>query len=188
MGYTQYFAYQPQAAQWRDAWPRICTDAQVIIDHAPIPLACGLGDGSPIVDGRRIWLNGVADDAHEDLLIHAPSDGVRELGRRRPHSPGNGDYLWAFTKTNRKPYDAVVGAVLIRAARHAPNTFAFASDGDWDEEWEHGAGDGAPVSARALVRELFGEDDLPDLTTDYMSGRIGPDGLFDAMPALRVVR
>ena len=40
----------------------------------------------------------------------------------------------AFCKTNWKPYDPVVCAILIRAHRHLPDIFVFNSDGDWEDE------------------------------------------------------
>lgn len=62
-------------------------------------------------------------------------------------------------KTNRKPYDVAVAAVLLRCTVLLPDVFLIRSDGAWDAEWAHGAAQGngpALPSARNLVGALFG--------------------------------
>jgi hypothetical protein len=66
-------------------------------------------------------------------------------------------------KTNRKPYDAAVAAVLLRCALLLPGVFLVRSDGAWDGEWAHGAARASGIalpSARDIVGALFGS--VPD--------------------------
>jgi hypothetical protein len=63
-------------------------------------------------------INGVGAESHENFIIN------RE------------DLSWNFCKTNFKPYDAVVTAVLILARYTFPD-FHLSSDGAW-KEWENG--------------------------------------------------
>jgi hypothetical protein len=178
MGYTNYWSYDPQAEQFQEAWPKMVADAQRIAERAGVPLGDGLGEvypmdnpmdpgGRPEFGPDRIWLNGVERDSHETLLIE------REPSERPswPGAPGGDRYVWAFCKTARKPYDLVVGAILLRCAQLAPDAFVIGSDGEWNSEWKFGAEafnrprldptPPAPGSIRRLVADLFGSDECP---------------------------
>jgi len=114
LGYTQYYyaasKWRPTKRQWK----------QLLIDTDAIIVASAVGveriykydpDGDVI-----IWLNGFGDDlGHETFILQRKSDDNE------------------FCKTDRKPYDVVVAAILIIA--HTMG-LAVSSDG-WleEEEW-----------------------------------------------------
>ncbi|PYI04727.1 hypothetical protein BO78DRAFT_431058 [Aspergillus sclerotiicarbonarius CBS 121057] len=122
MGYTHYFHIRDEKSpEWRAAWPQLIHDAQRIIDNAYVPLTGPTDDDNeatpPIVDKKKgIYLNGVGEDAHEPLVIQG-----RKYGS------------FGLTNTARKPYDAVVCCILLRAFMSAPGQFTVRSDGDWDD-------------------------------------------------------
>lgn len=139
MGYTHYWTQRRNftVAQWQD----ICTDIRAIVDYsqnlAGIPLADGMGDGGtkPDVSDEAIAFNGLGDDSHE--TFHIARKRVLESWQT-PDRLG-----WAFCKTARKPYDAVVTACLCYLstvtrkedpATHEPligsEAFSVTSDGD----------------------------------------------------------
>lgn len=70
------------------------------------------------IEPDYLSINGVGDESHETFII-----------RRK-------DLTWDFCKTARKPYDAVITAVLILARYTFPD-FSVSSDGDW-EDWSIG--------------------------------------------------
>lgn len=138
MGYTHYFDAKRNTpnSEWELAFPQIVADAKLIVAAAAshgIKIAGGQGDGEPTIGPDYIWLNGEGDESHETFVLKR----------------GQVESWDTFCKTARKPYDAVVCAILIRAATHAPNSFAVQSDGRWDnEEWQ---------TARKLVESIFAE-------------------------------
>lgn len=76
----------------------------------------------------HLAFNGVGDMAHETFVLAA------EIG--------SDDYFvhgekFSFCKTNGKPYDAVVVAMLIAMKAIAPDVFRISSDGDIDD-WQPG--------------------------------------------------
>lgn len=61
--------------------------------------------------------------------------------------PGRGkNQAFGFCKTNHRPYDRAVTAVLLRCHLLAPGAFTITSDGDWDQDWRQ---------ARTIVETLF---------------------------------
>lgn len=75
----------------------------------------GFGNGEPEVNNERIWLNGDGDNSHETFLLTF-----------------NEFSSFDSTKTNRKSYDQIVKACLIKARQLliiAPWSF----DGDMTE-------------------------------------------------------
>jgi len=181
MGYTHYFAYDPNAQSFVAAWPQMVSDAQRITSHVQetlaIRLADGMGEGAPEISERRIWLNGPAagDLGHETFVIDpAPwriwneqaalgHEDWAEYERAQFKARG---FLTGFCKTARKPYDIAVTSTLLRCRHLAPDAFVIGSDGDWQREWQHGAThwdagcekDHAPVS---LVDALFAQVETP---------------------------
>lgn len=119
MGYTHYIRGP------RTITPALVKDVQDIIAVAAtqgIVIAGWDGTGSPIVSTDEIRLNGLAPELdHETLVISPEATG------------------FAFCKTARKPYDAVVCAILIRTAELNPG-LEVSSDGDWNEEDEWSIG------------------------------------------------
>jgi hypothetical protein len=123
VGYTHYWKNREfTAAEWaamRDAAQRIAARAS----GQRIKLAGWDGAGRPVIDADEIALNGRGDESYESFRI------TRNAGDD-------------FCKTARRPYDAVVVALLTVAARVGALTWT--SDGD-SEDHEAGI---------ALAREL----------------------------------
>ncbi|PKS05431.1 hypothetical protein jhhlp_008807 [Lomentospora prolificans] len=134
MGYTHYFEVHGwKSVQWQICWPLLIQDARLILEAADV-LVGGPGNGAgevtrPVVDiDEGIWINGVADDQHEDFV----------LGRKSRDG---------FCKTLMKPYDLVVACILLRAYMLAPVNVTVSSDGNWDQkEW---------LAARRLYESLW---------------------------------
>jgi hypothetical protein len=131
MGYTHYWQIgrpiEPQE------WLAITQATHQIIDHAAalgIGVAGWNGEGEPVIGEGEIRLNGADDDNYETFAIIA-----------------NEPTPFDFCKTGRRPYDAVVGAVLLACRRVLPpDAFALNSDGNWDRDWlAHQDGGVAPV-------------------------------------------
>ncbi|KAI9930252.1 hypothetical protein MW887_012065 [Aspergillus wentii] len=142
MGYTHYFRVRDwRSKEWQSAWPQLVQDVQPIVDAADVPITGPDGEDEdtvtpPLADvDKGIELNGVADGGHEWLVINK-----KEATR------------FSFVKTVRKPYDAVVACVLLRAYMLAPRQFKLSSDGFWDErEW---------IDARQLYETLWPDETL----------------------------
>jgi hypothetical protein len=157
MGYTHYWSVRRADRAYAEAWPRIIDDTRRIIDAVRtigVVIAGPDGHRRPILDpDEGVAFNGDATtDLDSDAFTLKPPTSV----------PGPG---WAFCKTERRPYDLAVAAVLLRCRLLLPGLFLIASDGRWDREWSHGvlpaaAGAGQAVGARQLVSDLFG--DVPD--------------------------
>jgi hypothetical protein len=131
MGYTHYWNGRYHLTK------NLVEDVKSIIAKARedgIVLGDWEGNGEPEVSTRLISFNGSAA-RHEDFETAAFADDSKGFG---------------FCKTGRKPYDVVVGAVLLRI-RHYNRNFRIESDGDWDNESEW-------VPVRALYRKVFGEE------------------------------
>jgi hypothetical protein len=153
MGYTHYWDAPTAHLDYAAVWPGIITDTRKIITAvraAGIVIAGPAGRRRPQLDAGGIALNG---DATSDLdcesFILAPPGLAPSVG----HS---------FCKTERRPYDLAVAAVLLRCHLLLPGTFRIWSDGGWDREWLHGVIPPAPdarhlvPSPRRLVADVFG--------------------------------
>ncbi len=177
MGYTNCWAYQPTHPAYANAWPTILDDTRTIINRvrkAGIVIAGPDGHCRPILDPTDgIGFNG---DATSDLdceafQLLAPLSAIR---RGTPTAT-------AFCKTNRKPYDLAVAAVLLRCVMLVPEAFAIASNGRLEREWTHGAmafdpAQPAELGARAVVAELFGTAPVDSPLRDTLAGiRFGVD-------------
>lgn len=118
MGYTHYWK---GTGFTTEQWDALRAHTLAIIVKAAergIMVADGFGENSPVVDGKHIWLNGVGFDSHETFRLTPSATGFE------------------FCKTNCKPYDQVVTAILIVAAYLNPE-FEPSSDGEeWD--WQDG--------------------------------------------------
>ena len=110
MGYTHY--WKVSTAFTDEAWNNLKRDALELFANTTIPLADAWGDPgtTPQVDDDAIAFNGVGDDSYETCYITRKST------------------LLAFCKTNHKPYDSVVVAVL-KLARQHNNSVELSSDG-----------------------------------------------------------
>jgi hypothetical protein len=117
MGYTHYWTAAPIA---NVAWPKVQADFRKLFRAAKsdgIKLGDAYGEkAKPDVGADEIAFNGLGDESHETFLIS-------------PWETGFG-----FTKTARKPYDAVcVAALVYLAAKHG---YEVTTDGeaiDWFE-------------------------------------------------------
>ncbi|URP22101.1 hypothetical protein SEA_BIG4_343 [Microbacterium phage Big4] len=132
MGYTNYWS-----------GPRVITedalaDIEKIIAESGVPITGWNGEEGtePTLTLELININGVGDDSHENFGVSAE---------------GRGDIDWGFCKTARKPYDKVVGAILLRIREDSPQ-FIISSDGRWGTEWR---------AARRLFTKVTGRDPIP---------------------------
>lgn len=122
MGYTHYF---PRLT----ATPEVIEEARKIIAATSVTICGPKGQGLPVLNETDgIVLNGfrVAGEAYETFHLR---------GTKEPHYPD----MWTFCKTEQKPYDEVVTAILIAAAVRAMDSTvtAFRTDGRWDN-WAAG--------------------------------------------------
>lgn len=130
MGYTHYWT--PGKAKLT---PTLVTEIESIISHAEaegISIAGPSGYGTPIVTQAEVALNG-SEELEQDYESFI-------------YSPGGG---WSFCKTARNPYDAVVGAILLRLLASGQLS-GFNSDGGFEDVVDWG-------DARALYYLAFNE-------------------------------
>lgn len=117
MGYTHYF----EGIGFLD--DETLAEAKLIMTAAAnkgIVIRGWDGNDAPFIEDGFISLNGdeSTDNDYESF----------EIGR---------DKKWSFCKTARRPYDAVVGAILIAVKQHQPDA-KITSDGNWDESPDWG--------------------------------------------------
>lgn len=133
MGYTHYWNGNGSK---RDVskFAEFSTVARIAIDLATsrgIELGDLMGEGGePEVTEKRVAFNGVGDDSHESFVV----------------TPDQTDF--EFCKTNYKPYDVVVVAVLVLFKHFFPE-IKFSSDGDLSELAE-----GVALASEALGETL----------------------------------
>src|SRR4051812_32854639 len=113
MGYTHYWHTQNQGIP-QPAWEAICKDTRSLIAALPkrstsygIAWEDDKPRKAPEVSAELIRFNGKGDLGHETFCFE-----------RAPTGDSDGT-AFAFCKTARKPYDLVVCAVLMVAAKHA---------------------------------------------------------------------
>ena len=114
-GYTNY--WQQSEDFTSSEWSKIVRLAKATIKKAEkqgIVIRDGWGKGRPVVNNREISLNGDAENNldHETFYI------TKKLKDD-----------WSFTKTARKPYDAVVATILVGIKKIAPKKFKPSADG-----------------------------------------------------------
>jgi hypothetical protein len=113
-GYTNYWEQSEDFTS--SEWSKIVRLAKATIKTAEkhgIVIRDGWGKGRAVVNNKEIYLNGDAENNldHETFLI---------TKTKRP---------WGFTKTARKPYDAVVATILVGIKKIAPKKFKPRADG-----------------------------------------------------------
>lgn len=113
MGYSHYWTLKNGIEQTK--WEKFLHGARQIIETAD---AAGikLEDKST---ASAIFINGVSAGAHEDFVITSEDVG------------------YGFCKTNEKPYDTVVTAILIHAKAIFGDEILITSDGAW-HDWDSG--------------------------------------------------
>lgn len=129
MGYTHYWKSNINGVSKVIDWESAIEDCKKIIESCGIPLdieAC---------DDECICFNGVGSNAAETFLI----------GFNEPSS---------FCKTYRRPYDAVVVAILARMAE--VEGFTVSSDGS-PNDWEEGVALATKILGRKVVCPTFNE-------------------------------
>jgi len=112
-GYTNYWDHTEDFTN--PEWSKIVRLAKAAIKTAEkhgIVIRDGWGKGKPIVNNREIYLNGDG----EKNLDHETFRITKKV------NPG-------FTKTARKPYDAVVATILVGIQKIAPKKFKPSADG-----------------------------------------------------------
>ena len=126
MGYTHYFKDVTST-------PQLAQAAREIVNASDVSICGPDGTGMPRISDYEIALNGDANEGgdHETFWLPSAPDGFN------------------FCKTARKPYDEVVGAILIYAiCSGSPGSENISSDGTIAEaEW---------VNSIALYEKCFG--------------------------------
>lgn len=128
MGYTHYWTI---SSPDREAFGRLALDTKQILETTSVKICGWDGTGDPEITEGRIAFNGDAstEDDYETFSIESEEQG------------------FSFCKTSGvRPYDAVVCAVLLRAADIYGDAIEVKSDGDWPE-WQDG---------RDLYAKVFG--------------------------------
>ena len=116
-GYSNYWDHTEDFTN--SEWSKIVRLAKAAIKTAEkhgIVIRDGWGKGKPKIDNKEIYLNGDGEKNldHETFRI------------TKKHNPGS---PWGFTKTARKPYDAVVATILVGIKKIAPKKFKPRADG-----------------------------------------------------------
>lgn len=111
------------------ATPEVIADAGKIIAASPVTI-CGR-------DGRVLPILNEADGVRLNGF-EAAWEAYETFHLRETKAPPYPD-MWTFCKTERKPYDVVVTAILITAAVRSMESDAgrLRSDGQWDN-WAAG--------------------------------------------------
>ena len=114
-GYTNY--WQQSEDFTNSEWSKIVRIAKAAIKKAEkhgIVIRDGWGKGKPVVNNKEIYLNG---------------DGEKDLDHETFRITKKLKDDWGFTKTARKPYDAVVATILVGIQKIAPKKFKPRADG-----------------------------------------------------------
>jgi hypothetical protein len=151
MGYTHSW-HAPRNYTAKD-WALIVADVTSILNEvqhvAGIPLANGMGDRgtSPEINDKWIGFNGVGADAHESVHIR----------RTRLKDEWGGRTGSDFCKTDRKPYDLAVTAVLayLGSVEHGGKVWSVGTDGS-GRDWLAGV-----ALARKAVPQYANVIDIP---------------------------
>ena len=141
MGYTHYWKRPRNNFGSPEMFGRLALDAKKIIaqgERDGIRIRNAYGEGEPEFNEARFGINGDAlgtrtevsgalapnDLAHESFIW----EGIPSISEWRKDEPETFD----FCKTAYKPYDVVVGAILIRAKHIYGYCVSISSDGDWE--------------------------------------------------------
>jgi hypothetical protein len=139
MGYTHFFHQRRNVSPLE--WMNVSAMARRIIAASPAPLAreYDTPDVPPVVSQTLIAFNGIGSDGHETFY----------LPRERPPQKtweALEDRGFMFCKTNMKPYDVAVVAMLHVLHEVCPSAFVISSDGD----------EGDLAEGRGLAEACFG--------------------------------
>ena len=114
-GYTNYWEQSEDFTN--SEWSKIVRLAKATIKKAEklgIVIRDGWGKGNPVINNKEIYLNG---------------DGEKDLDHETFRITKKLKDDWSFTKTARKPYDAVVATILVGIKKIAPKKFKPRADG-----------------------------------------------------------
>ena len=153
MGYTHYFTRPTKNAGSAYMFGKLALDAKKICEYANqngIRVRDAFGNNEPNFTEFDFSINGDAE-AGEDYETFYWA-GIPE----HPPARKNDSEFFDFCKTNSRPYDAVVTAILIRAKVIYGSCVNVSSDGNW-QEWESGKV-GKWESGRTLYESVFGEE------------------------------
>lgn len=114
MGYTHYWRTDGSELD-QDKFVQLKNDAVKIVHEA---VEAGI-DIEEAYETDAFYINGTKENAHEDFVFTRIPDEFN------------------FCKTNGKPYDMVVVAILIQAKKIFGDEIRLKSDGNWDD-WEGG--------------------------------------------------
>lgn len=141
MGYTHYF--EQKSAIPEDVWKAICADVEKLVESQSGVLCYEYDNAEQppevSVESGVIQFNGKEDYGHETFYLNKNRSGFN------------------FCKTNYKPYDLSVCAMLLILAEHASDYFSLSSDGDIDSDFEE---------AIALYKSLYNKDPKTELIGD----------------------
>lgn len=130
MGYTHYFYTKPVLDEV--TFKFLVKDAKKVLDSG-IDVVCFESDmpnKRPQTNKDVIRFNGKGEAGHETFYLARES---------KPMDYSDGNKAFNFCKTNNKPYDAYVVAVLILAKQWLGSDIRVSSDGDL-LDWQEGKG------------------------------------------------
>lgn len=183
MGYTHYWAIDVNEADTGGAFMDLASDARAIIAAAaargvPVVFEYDRPDEPAQIGDGVIRLNGVEDDGHETFRLDFTVAREPSVARPEGRSPreladdaerqawwewyeydsvvAHAGWRWAFCKTARKPYDAVVGAILIAAKDAFGARIEISSDGHFNDGQASRDSHGTWADARALYEAALG--------------------------------
>jgi len=159
MGYTHYWSRK----EWDDTsagFPLLCRVATDILSYANkqcIPLAGSHGEPEtqPEINVEHILFNGVGKDAHE--TFYWPRKATRPKWQDHYPALSASATITEFCKTNYKPYDVVVLAMLAAADLIYESGIDFESDGG--EEVLQAGRDFMLAACPNFYELLAGDDD-----------------------------
>jgi hypothetical protein len=155
MGYTQYFT-KKELVHDQKTWDKFLEDTLRVSsrfklqtpnsikfikdmeDSKPdidIQIGDGMGDGNdPTFNQNEICFNGVDEDSHETFRVerdhsHILADQTDSWGKIIQEKWKKEQEIFGFTKTNRKPYDLLVTAVLALYKHHFGDKVEISGDG-----------------------------------------------------------
>lgn len=124
MGYTHYWTHNEKFTPAE--WVTIAADVETILKTAVADgLKLGDGFGENAIEPRAtIGKNGISFNGLDEDSLETFGIGPEPQG-------------WDFCKTERKPYDVAVTAILAYLESAHPDKFSVGSDGD-KEDWQPG--------------------------------------------------
>ena len=136
MGYTHYWRHDADISE--EAFAAIAADTRKIIAITAVRLGNSMDDGGePDVSDDCIALNGVGDDSYESFVFDRAQGGG-----------------FSFCKTQHRPYDEVVTAILLSACVHAGDVLRVSSDGG-SAMWTDGANLLHEATGRAVLTSFL---------------------------------